>query len=197
MEILSLFKYAEKLKFSDIRDSLGVRSNKLAYHLRNLTKRGILIKQGNSYSLSENSEYLIPYLTEKKSILPVVLILIGDSKKAFLYLRKKRPYYSKLSLPGGRILLGESLANATSRIMKENFNLETKFKKLNSISFEHIVKLNKVVHSFILFFVTAETKGNIIKTDILKNKKKIISSDYKLITKDANKETKIDTIISN
>jgi ADP-ribose pyrophosphatase YjhB (NUDIX family) len=196
MEILKLFQYAEKLKFSDIERAMNVRSNKLSYHLKNLTKRGVLEKDGEFYKLSESSEYMVPYLSEKQSLLPVVLILIGDNKNAFLYKRKKRPYHNLLSLPGGRILLGESLEDTSKRIMKEKFNINTKFKKLNSISFEQVKKSEKIIHSFILFFVNVTTKDKIDLTDVEKNKSKIIPSDYKLISEDSEKETKIKTIYS-
>jgi len=196
MEILKLFQYSEKMKFSDIEKALKVRSNKLAYHLKNLTKKGILSREGNYYKLSESSEYSVPYLSEKESFLPVVLILIGDTKKVFLHKRNKRPYKNMLSLPGGRILLGESLELASKRIMKEKFNIDIKFKKLNSISFEQVKKSNKIIHSFILFLVSVMTKNKIEFSNVIENKSKIIPSDYKLITEDFNKETKIQTIFS-
>lgn len=196
MEILKLFQYAEKLKFSDIERSLKVRSNKLAYHLKNLTKKGVLTKENDHYKLSESSEYMVPYMSSKESFLPVVLILIGDNKKAFLHRRNKRPYKNMLSLPGGRILLGESLETASKRIMKEKFNIDIKFQKLNSISFEQTKKEGKIVHSFILFLVSAITKDKVEFSDVVKNKSKAIPSDYKLITEDFNKETKIQTIFS-
>lgn len=196
MEILKLFQYAEKLKFSDIEKALKVRSNKLSYHLNNLTKKGVLKKEGEYYKLSESSEHIIPYLVENKSPLPVVLILVGDKEKAFLYKRKKRPYNNLLSLPGGRILLGESLEEASKRIMKNKFNAEVRLKKLNSVSFEQVKKSKEVVHSFILFFVTVTTKNPLELIEVQKSKKKIISSDYKLITQDSEKEMQVSTIFS-
>lgn len=196
MDILKLFQYSEKLKFSDIEKKLDVRSNKLSYHLKNLTKNGVLVKEGDFYKLSESSECIVPYLSEKESHLPVILILVGDNKQAFLYHRKKRPFFNFFSLPGGRILLGESIEGATKRIMKEKFNTNVKFSKLNSISFEHVKKSGKLVHSFILFFVTASTKDKLNFIDVSKMKNKIIISDYKLITEDFNKKTEIKTIFS-
>jgi ADP-ribose pyrophosphatase YjhB (NUDIX family) len=196
MDILKLFQYTEKLKFSDIERAIKVRSNKLAYHLKSLTKKGVLSKEGEFYKLSESSEYIVPYLSERESFLPVILILIGTNERAFLHLRKKRPYHNMLSLPGGRILLGENLEIASQRIMKEKFNVNAKFKKLNSISLEQVKKSGKIVHSFVLFFVTAKTKDKIELSVIKELKNKIIPSDYKLITEDSKKETKINTIFS-
>lgn len=196
MDILKLFQYTEKLKFSDIEKALKIRSNKLSYHLKNLTKNGVLSKEGEFYQLSESFEHIVPYISEKESFLPVVLILVGNNKHAFLHIRKKRPYKNLFSLPGGRILLGESLEDASKRIMREKFSIKVKFKKLNSISFEQVKKSGKIVHSFILFYVTANTKDKINLTNVKNNKNKIISSDYRLITEDSNKETKIKTIFS-
>ena len=52
-KILNLFTRENKLKFKDISAPLKERSNKVAYHLKNLLKRGILKKENNFYSLSD------------------------------------------------------------------------------------------------------------------------------------------------
>jgi ADP-ribose pyrophosphatase YjhB (NUDIX family) len=195
MNILELFQYNQKLKFSDIEKALKVRSNKLSYHLKNLTKKGLLVKEDNYYSLSNASEYIIPYLSEKNSSLPVLLIYIGNKNNAYLYKRNKRPFKDMLSLPGGRILLGESLNQAAERLMKKD-NIKAKLKQVHSISLEHVKSKNNIVHSFLLIFVSAETKTPIKLTNLKKNKSKIITSDYKLIKEDLNKKINIKTIIT-
>lgn len=194
MDILKLFQYNQKLKFSDIEKALSVRSNKLAYHLKNLTKKGILVKEKNAYCLSETSEYLVPYLSEKKAIIPVLLIKIGDKKNCFLYSRKKRPFKNKLSLPGGRQLLAESINQAVERIMKEKFNLSCKLKEVHSVSIENIMKKDKIIQTDIIIYVSATTKDKIVLTNIDKNRNKIITSDYFLIKTDSNKKINIRTI---
>ena len=196
-EIIKLFLVNNKLKFSEIERSLKVRSNKLDYHLKKLLKKGILEKENKFYSLTETSEYLIPYISEKSPILPVLLIIIGNKGKAFLYKRMKRPYKNKLSLPGGRILLGENIKDSVKRIMKEKYNIKASLKEINSISLEHVKKNKKTIHSFLLILVTAATKEKPTLTNIKENKSKIIKSDYKLITKTSNKKLDIKTIISH
>lgn len=192
-KILDLFLFSNKLKFNEIEKQLKIRSNKLAYHIKNLVKKGILNKNGEDYSLTETSEHLIPYLSERKAVLPVLLIMIGNKDKCFLFLRKKRPYSGKLSLPGGRLLIGESIEEATKRIMKEKFSVDAKLRHINSISLEHVKKSNKILHSFLLIFVSAS--ANIGLMEVSKNKRKIISSDYKLIKSKPGK-IKINTIYS-
>lgn len=192
-KILELFLYNNKLKFHEIEKNLKVMSNKLSYHLKKLVKEGILNKKQEHYELSETAEKLIPYLSDKKAVLPVILIHIGDKKNALLYKREKRPFKGYLSLPGGRILINESIPEATKGIMKEKFNIEAKLKKINSVSLEHVEKSGKTVHSFLLISVSAE--ADVQLTNIEKNKSRIISSDYKLI-KQAASEIKIKTLIS-
>lgn len=182
-KILELFLFNTKLKFSEIEKQVNIRSNKLAYHLNKLCEKNILTKKEEIYSLSEASEYLLPYISGKTSALPVVLIHIGDKRQAFLHKRNKRPFKDKLSLPGGRLLITESIADCAERIMKEKRNIKAKLKKINSISLEYVQSKNKKVHSFILIFVTASTINPIKMTNIEKNRLKIISSDYNLIKK--------------
>ena len=62
-KILKLFLYNKKLKFNEIHKQVNERSNKLAYHLKNLIKKGILEKQKDDYKLSQSSEHLIPFIT--------------------------------------------------------------------------------------------------------------------------------------
>ncbi len=195
-KILQQFLYNEKLKFNEIEKHSNVKSNKLSYYIKRLLEDGIITKEQEFYKLSDKSEVLIPYITEKKTILPVILVAMKEKGKVFLHKREKRPYKDKLGLPAGRILLGETIKDATERIMKEKFNIKCTFRKVNSISTENIHKNNETVHSFLLILVTATTKDKIIYADLKKNKREIITSDYKLIKEDLNSEVKVKNITS-
>ncbi|MBU3913150.1 MAG: NUDIX domain-containing protein [Nanoarchaeota archaeon] len=194
-EILKLFTLNEKLKFSEIEKLVKVRSNKLAYHLKHLAKKGILIKENEFYTLSETAEHLIPYLSDKKSPLIVILIRIGNQNKCFLQKRGKRPFKDKLSLPGGRLLVSETIPEAVKRIMKEKFSINAEIKKIISISHEFVKRKNRTLHSFILILTEAISKDNIKLENIKENKNKIIKSDYNLITSN-NKSIKIQEFIT-
>ncbi len=160
-KILSLFSYNHKMKFNEIEKEIKIRSNQLAYHLKNLIKKEIITKEAEEYKLADNFEHLIPYLSDKNSVLPIILIAIKNKKNIFLIERDKRPFKGKLGLPGGRILLGENISKATERIMKEKFKINCKLEKTNSVSLEHVKKNDKVIHSFLLILVTAKTKDKI------------------------------------
>jgi ADP-ribose pyrophosphatase YjhB (NUDIX family) len=197
-QIISLFLTDKRLKFNEIEKLLNIRSNKLDYHLKKLIKKKIIEKDNHDYyQLTESSEYLIPYISEKNAVLPVVLIKIADKNKVFLYKRKKRPYQGFLSLPGGRVLIGERIGDSVKRIMKEKHNIDVRFEKINSISIEHLKRKGKTINSFLLILVTANTKEKINLTDIGKCKEEIIKSDYNLIKKDYKNKIKINTINSS
>jgi len=196
-QILDLFLFNHKLKFSKIEELLKSRSNKLAYHLNKLIQKGVLKKEKELYSLSETSEHFIPYLSDKKSALAVVLVHIGNKKSCFLHKRQKRPFKERLSLPGGRLRIKESINQCIQRIMKEKFDIKSKLKKINSISLEHVKSKKKIVHSFILIFATATTKQKIELTEIEKNKPKIISSDYNLLKNNLSKKVSLNIIYSS
>jgi len=78
----------------------------------------------------------------------------------------------------------------------KKYKINATFKKVNSISLEKVKKNNKLLHSFLLILVTATTKDKISLTNT-KNKSKIISSDYKLIINDLDKEIKVKNITTS
>ncbi len=195
-KIIKLFLFNKELKFSEIESLLKTRSNKLSYHIKNLISKGILEKKDNLYYLSRSSEALIPYLSDKKSVIVTLLILIGDKNKAFLYERKKRPFKNYLALPGGRLMVGESIEVAAKRIMKEKFNLQIYSIKTKSISHEHVKQKRSLVHSFMPILVSVKTKNKANLVNIEENKKKIIKSDYQLLKNNSSSKIRINTIYS-
>ena len=77
--------------------------------------------------------------------------------------------------------------------MLNKFNIKIKNPLLSKIFFEHIKKKNKIIHSFFIFLITANSE-EVNKININKNKSKIIPSDYIILKSRSNK--KIKTIIS-
>ena len=196
-KILETFLHNYKLKFNELQKATSIRSNKLAYHLNKLQEEGVIEKDNENYQLNKIHESKIPFISKHQSPLPVLLILIKNKDKVFLIKRNKRPYKEKLGLPGGRILLNETISEATKRIMKDKFDIKVNLDKVNSVSLEH-VKNNeeKTIHSFVLFLVTAKTNQELEMTNPKEVKDKIITSDYWLIKNNSEKEIKIDYLVS-
>jgi len=194
--VIEAFLYNDKLRFSEIEKLTNLRSNILAYYLKNFEQAKVLVKENGHYSLSNDFEHIIPYVSDKQAILPTVLIAIGKKNDFFLNFREKKPYKGRLGLPAGRILVGENIGDAVKRIMKQKYNINARLTRVNSISLEHIKRNGKVVHSFLLILVSASTKNRIYYFNIEKNKKRMIKSDYLLLKKYLNSNLKIPTIIS-
>ncbi len=193
-EILNLFLYNRNLKFNEIEKKIGERSNKLAYHMKNLVKKGVLAKEGDFYRLSK--ENIIPYLSKKNHILPVVLIHIGNEKECFLHKRDKKPFKDLLGLPGGRIVVKENIEDAVKRVMKEKHNINAKLSKVNSVSIEHIKNSKDIIQTDLIIFVTAKAIENLKYTSIEENRSKMVSSDYRLLKEHLNKEAKIEKFLT-
>jgi ADP-ribose pyrophosphatase YjhB (NUDIX family) len=196
-KIVEAFLYNDKLKFSEIEKLTNLRSNSLAYHLKNLEDEKVIIKEEGNYSLSSDFEHMIPYVSDKQAVLPSVLIAIGKGDNFFLHVRKKKPYKDILGLPAGRLLVGEKIGDAVRRIMKTKHRIDAKLNHINSISLEHLRKNGKIIHSFLLILVSASTKDGLQYIDINENKNKIIKSDYWLLKNDLQSKSKINTINSN
>lgn len=182
-KILEVFLYNDRLKFNEIEKLTKLRSNVLAYYLKNFEENNVIVKKDGKYFLSSESEYMIPYVSDKQAMLPTVLIMIGNGNGFFLPFRKKKPYKGFLGMPAGRLLVGENIKEAVKRIMWNKHGINSRFKHVNSVSIEHIKKNGKIVHSFVQILITASTKNDIEYLDIEENKNKLIKSDYLFLKK--------------
>ena len=64
--IFKQFLYKDKLKFSQIEKLTGIRSNKLAYYLKQLVAKNVLQKEDDQYSLTKESVKQITILSGNK-----------------------------------------------------------------------------------------------------------------------------------
>ena len=192
---MECFLCESRLRFSEIERGVGVRSNKLSYHLGKLVSEGILMKDSDEYILTEEGEKEIPYVSDKRFVMPVVLVAIERDGRVFLIDRKKRPFFSKLSLPAGRMIQGEGFEDAVKRIGKK-FGVRCEFEKVCSVTLEHVTKVgsqklgvgSRKLHSFLLILVKARTTSELEYVDIVGRKGEIIGSDYQLLREDLEKE---------
>jgi len=200
-KIFKQFLYNEELSFSEIFHKTKISSNLLAYFLKKLIKEELLKKRNNgNYKLTLQGEKLIPFHTDQKSPNPLVVILLGIKKnnEVLLVKREKRPYKDLWSLVSGRMLLGESIEEATKRIFEKKLLSTCEFKKISSVVHERFIE-GESKHSFVFFFVEVIPIKKTIEHEGLKwfniskiPKSKTIASDYFLIKNKLN--SKIDVV---
>ncbi len=169
-DIFRQFLYADKLKFSEIERKTGIRSNELAYLVKRMVREGILEKSNEHYVVSEEYEKHIPLFPEASETtpLPVVLVACLSDGKILLVKRKKRAYKDYWSLPGGRIRTGETLKEASLRILKEKTFIDADFVSVNAVLHEHYGKGKNVKNAFILFLTRAKALNEIKEKEHLK-----------------------------
>jgi len=199
--IFQQFLYNEDLSFSEIFHKTKISSNLLAYFLKKFLREDLLRKRKNGkYKLTLRGEKLIPFHTDQKSPNPLVVILLGIKKNndVLLVKREKRPYKDLWSLVSGRMVLDESIEEATKRIFEKKLLSTCEFKKINSVVHERFIE-KAAKHSFVFFFVEVSPIEKTIEHEGLKwfslskiPKSKTIASDYFLIKNKLN--SKIDVV---
>src|SRR3989339_32945 len=92
-EIFKLFLKSNKLKFAEIEKLLKIRSNFLAYYLKNMQKDELIDKKGDYYCLNKNAEKYLPVLSQINDVGPLPVILVGliNENKILLMKGKIRP----------------------------------------------------------------------------------------------------------
>jgi len=205
--IFKQFLYNEELLFSQLYKKTKISSNLLAYFLKKLLADGTLEKKKNGkYKLTSKGEKAIPFYTEQESLNPLTVILLAVRKenKILLIQREKRPYKGLWSIISGRLLLHESIAEATKRIFKQKLHSDCIFSGIKAVVHERYFE-KEVKHAFIFFFVDATPIRETIEHegltwfDINKvPKSKTISSDYYLIKNKLNSSAEVvEEIVEN
>ena len=169
-KIFERFLYSEKLRFSELEKSTGIRSNELAYFLQKLLDEKIIEKEDHTYKLSKEAEKYIPFFATagKFSPLPVVLVAYENNGKLLLLKRAKRPYANYWGLIGGRILIDETIEQAAKRQIKEKAFVEGEFESVNAVIHERVKEEGNVLHAYFHRMVTVKGNNAIKEKDNLK-----------------------------
>ncbi len=113
--------------------------------------------------------------------------------KFLLIKREKEPFQNLWAIPGGKIEVGETVAEAVTREIEEESGLDVKFIALRGVVHEFLYQKKEIVGHFIMWVCetrakkdTAQTKSEgeirwFNKEDIKKNKSKIIPSDFAML----------------
>ena len=208
-KVFQLFLKNRQLRFSDIEEGVGIRSNNLSYHLEQLQKDGVITKDGELYTLTDKAEQMIPFFNQmtgkEVGVMPVVLVAIHNKGKICLLKREKRPYKGYWGLIGGKPKLQESIPEAALREAKEETGLECEFDKINAIVHERVNEEGTMKHAFLLMLTTVKPKsdklweseeGKVAWFDPEKlDKSTIIPSDYWMIENHLKKQSSIPHVI--
>lgn len=129
MKILNKLLYVESSGYAAMRPA-GVESNHFAYHLEQLMKDKLVIKDGKRYRLSQKGVDFVDRLSHatmttrpQPFIDTAIDITTQDSGKTLLFQRNFHPYFHMVSLPAGKLHLDETVAEAAVRELQEKTGL--------------------------------------------------------------------------
>lgn len=185
-KVIGMFAHKRVASFTEIGEALGLRSNALAYHVRNLVESGVLVKEDGGYSLGEKCERLLPYGSALAKLPVVVLALENERGEFGLLLRRKRPFDGFFAMPGGKILLDESIESAARRIAREEAQLELESVQACAVIDEHILSGFGVKNSWFIFLVRSKVKkGGSLEWFSMEQLEfgKVVASDVWMLTR--------------
>lgn len=127
--ILSQLIHHSSRRFADLKPA-DIESNLFMYHLRHLMRSGYLIKAGDGrYQLTTEGQRFVDTLS-LKTLTPraqpriVTLVVCRNQAGEHLFLRRRRqPLLGMVGFPYGKIHLGETIAVAAARELREKAGL--------------------------------------------------------------------------
>ncbi len=182
------------IKFNDIKNSLGLRSNDLAYHINILLEAKLITKiesiETTVYELSQQGKTLYPYLSiiseHEEPLLVISSVALLDVTQQKIYLQKKprEPDKGKLFFFGSKVLANTLIEIAAVEHVREQAGCEIDNLTLRCIN-EFMKKDGETIifHGVIYFFtatpITKPTKS-VIEKDLRTFNSNELSWDNKL-----------------
>jgi hypothetical protein len=156
--ILSRLKNAKSLRYSDMQPD-NIPNDLYNYHLQFLVKKGILVKSGEGYSLSESGIKHVadPYPTKndaitslfKINVITIVSRIVNGKIEILNQIRKSNPSFGKVGVMGGVVLKGELIESAATRKLKQETGLDAEFKLIGME--RRIMYKNEEIFSDLMF----------------------------------------------
>lgn len=176
-----LLRTEKWLKYSEVFDH-EVENDLFNYHLQHLVIKGLVLKKGSKYHISdEGIKYILRegsvgaanYWVDKMKINTLNLLIKEENgKKYILHNKRKRyPFFNNNGLSGGSVLCGEHLFDAASRNLLTKTGLKGSFNKIIG-SIRGTFYLKDEIYQDIFFFICLceDYKGQLMKhTDLSEN----------------------------
>ncbi|MDO8570870.1 MAG: NUDIX domain-containing protein [Candidatus Daviesbacteria bacterium] len=147
----------------------GIESNLFIYHLKQLISEGLIQKRADGkYELSPEGQSFIEHLSLKnlKPIIQpkIVTLIVCQNKNGefLLYKRNHQPFLGLVGFPYGKIHLGETIAEAAERELKEKTDLSAELQHRGDVYLTTFRDKNLLTQTFCHIFTANNVKGELL-----------------------------------
>lgn len=122
--ILKKLTENKKLRYADLKPP-RVEGNQFTYHLKTLTRQGLIAHSGPHYSLTTKGVHYATgvsfehFFVRAQPKIVTLIVCKNDKDQYLLYTRNKQPFLGKVGFPYGKVHLGENVQEAAERELKE------------------------------------------------------------------------------
>ena len=165
-----LKKLAENktLRYAQLKPPL-VEGNQFSYHLKTLIQRGYVMRKSTGYALTTKGVHYSTQVTFEHFSIRIqpritTLIVCRNNKGEYLtYTRNKQPFLNMDGFPYGKIHLGERVAGAAERELKEKAGITADLQQ-KGVMYLLVTDPQKEVIAHTLFhvFLGTNPKGTVV-----------------------------------
>ncbi|MBI4067925.1 NUDIX hydrolase [Candidatus Kaiserbacteria bacterium] len=166
--ILKRLAENKTLRYAQIKPP-RVEGNQFSYHLKTLIRRGYVMHKNTAYALTTKGVHYSTQVTFEHFSLRVqpkitTLIVCKNSKGEYLaYTRNKQPFLGMDGFPYGKVHLGERVAVAAERELKEKAGISAELKQKGVMYLLVTDSAGEVIaHTLFHIFLGTKPKGEIV-----------------------------------
>ncbi len=156
----------ELLRFNDLKNKTGLRSNELAYHVKVLLDTGLIMRlqEGDNvmYSLSKGGKAIYPYLPimldEQRPVFVVACAALIDGDHIYFQKKPREPEKGSLIFFGGKVLSGKSIESSLREYITEQAGCDIEDLRLRCVN--EFMKDDDYRFHNIVYFHTARPIGD-------------------------------------
>ena len=156
-----------RLHFAELKPP-ETESNHFIYYLKQLTKEGLVTKDGECYCLSDaGKQYasIISLETLTPRLQPKIMtaIVVFKDNQVLLHIRKREPYFNKVTLVNGKLHYGEAVQVAAERELKEKTGLKADLTHIGMVYLNTLENGKSVNHNLSHIFMGKNPQGELLK----------------------------------
>ena len=166
--ILKKLSENKTLRYAQIKPP-RVEGNQFSYHLKTLMQRGYVTHKDTAYSLTTKGVHYSTQVTFEHFSLRVqpkvtTLIVCKNSAGEYLiYTRNKQPFLGMEGFPYGKVHLGERVATAAERELKEKAGITAQLKQKGVMYLLVTDSAGEVIaHTLFHIFLGTKPEGDIV-----------------------------------